>query len=74
VILFLNVHAPTKGKSDDAKHSCYEELERVLDHFPKYHMNSFLGNFNTKVGRKICSNQQKGMTVCMKLVMIMEFE
>jgi hypothetical protein len=27
-----------------------EELERVFDKFSKYHMNMFLGDFNSKVG------------------------
>jgi hypothetical protein len=37
-IIVLNVHAPTKDKTDDVKDSFYEELERVSDKFPKYHM------------------------------------
>lgn len=31
------------------KDSCYEELERVLDQFPKYHMRSSSGDFNANV-------------------------
>jgi hypothetical protein len=31
----LNVHVPTENKSHDTKDSFYEELERVLDQFPK---------------------------------------
>jgi len=34
-IIVLNVHAPTEDKSDDTKNVFYEELERVLDPFPK---------------------------------------
>jgi hypothetical protein len=34
------------------KNSFYEELERVFDKFPKYHMKILLGDFNAKVGRK----------------------
>jgi len=30
----------------------YEELEQVFDHFPKYHMEMLLGDFNAKVGRE----------------------
>jgi hypothetical protein len=30
----------------------YEELERVFDKFPKYHMNILLGDFYTKVGKE----------------------
>jgi hypothetical protein len=34
----LNVHSPTEDKIDDTrmKESLYEELERVIDKFPKY--------------------------------------
>jgi hypothetical protein len=38
-IIVLNVHAPTEDKTDDMKGSVYEELERVYDKFPKYHIN-----------------------------------
>jgi hypothetical protein len=51
-IIVLNVHAPTEEKGDDSKDSFYEELEQVFDHFPKYHMNILLGDFNAKVGRE----------------------
>jgi hypothetical protein len=34
------------------KDSYYEELERVLNKFPKYHTKIWLGDFNTKVGRE----------------------
>jgi len=30
----------------------YEDLEQVVDHLPKYHMNILLGDFNEKLGRK----------------------
>ena len=33
--IFLNVHAPSEGKSDEAKDGFYEELEQVFDHFIK---------------------------------------
>jgi hypothetical protein len=51
-IIVLNVHAPTEDKTDDAKDSFYEELERIFDKFPKYHMNILLGDLNAKVGRE----------------------
>jgi exonuclease III len=44
--------APTEDKSDDSKDSFYKELDRVLDHFPKYHMKILLGDFNAKLGRE----------------------
>jgi hypothetical protein len=34
------------------KDSFYEELERVFDKFPKYHMKILLGDFNAKVCRE----------------------
>jgi hypothetical protein len=48
----LNVHAPTEDKIDDVKDSFYEEVERVFDKFPKYHMKILLGNSSAKVGRE----------------------
>jgi hypothetical protein len=49
-IIVLNVHASTEDKTDDVKDGFYEELERVFDKFPKYHMKILLGDFAT-VGR-----------------------
>jgi exonuclease III len=51
-IIVLNVHAPTEDKTEDVKGNFYEELERVFDTFPKYHMKILLGDFNAKVGRE----------------------
>jgi len=48
----LNAYAKTEKKSDDSKHSFNEELEQFFDHFPKYHMNILLGDFNAKLGRE----------------------
>jgi hypothetical protein len=48
-IIVLNVHAPTEDKTDEVKDSSYEELERALDKFPKYHMKILL-DFNAKIG------------------------
>jgi hypothetical protein len=50
-IVVLKVHAPTEDKTDDVKDSFYEELERVFDKFPKYHMKILL-HFKAKVGRE----------------------
>jgi hypothetical protein len=30
----------------------HDELERVFDKFPNYHMKTLLGDFNAKVGRE----------------------
>jgi hypothetical protein len=45
------VHAPTEDKDDDIKVTFYEELEQVIDQFPRYHIKILLGDFNAKVGR-----------------------
>jgi hypothetical protein len=72
-IIVLYVHAPTEDKTDDVKDSFYEELERIFDIFPKYHMKILLGDLNDKVGRTVL-NQQLGMKVYTKSVMIMELQ
>jgi hypothetical protein len=51
-IIVLTVHAPTEDKPDDVKDSFYEELERIFDKFPKYHMKILLGDFSATVGRE----------------------
>jgi hypothetical protein len=51
-IVVLNVQAPCEQKNDDVKDSFYEELGYVFDHFPRYDMKIFLGDFNVKVGRE----------------------
>jgi hypothetical protein len=68
------VHAPTEEKSDDSKDSFYEELEHIFNHFPKYRMKILLGDFNTKLGGRILSNQQSEMRVYMRILMIMVLE
>jgi hypothetical protein len=71
-ISILNVHVPTKDKIDDMKDRFYKELEYVFDKFPKYHMNILLGDFDGKVVVKTFSNEQLGMRVCTKLVIILQ--
>ena len=51
-IIVLNVHAPSEEKCDYSKDRFYEELEQVLNHFPKYNMKILLGDFNAKVERE----------------------
>jgi hypothetical protein len=51
-IIVLNAHASTEDKTEYVKDSIYEELERIFDKFPKYHMTISLGDFNAKVGRE----------------------
>jgi exonuclease III len=56
----VNVYAPTEHNTDDVKESFYEELERVFDKFPKYHMKILLGDFNAKVGKENIFNPKIG--------------
>jgi hypothetical protein len=67
--IVLNVHATAEDKSDDKKGSFCRELECVFDELLKYHMKILL-DFKQKWGENIFSNQQPGMRVYMKLVMI----
>jgi hypothetical protein len=69
-IIVLNVRASI----DDVKDSFYEELERVFDKFPKYHMKILLGDFNAKVDREDIFKPIIGNEVYMKLIMKMELE
>jgi uncharacterized protein YlzI (FlbEa/FlbD family) len=49
-----------KDKIDDVKDSFYEELERVFDKVPEYHMKILLGDFNAKEGKKYIFKQTTG--------------
>jgi hypothetical protein len=48
----VNVHAPTKDQSNDAKDIFSKELECVFDQLPKYHLNILLWYFNVKIQRE----------------------
>jgi exonuclease III len=41
-IIVLNIHVPTEDKDNVIKHSFQEELEKVFDQFPRYHMKILL--------------------------------
>jgi hypothetical protein len=69
----VNVHALTEDKIDDMKDSFNYELECVFDTFHKYHKKILLCDLSDKVGRKTFSNQQLGMRVHIKLVMIISY-
>jgi hypothetical protein len=51
-IIVLNVHAATEDTIIDLKDRFYEEMEHILNKFPKYHMKILLGDFIAKVGRE----------------------
>jgi hypothetical protein len=73
-MIVLIVHAPTEDRNDDVKERFYEELERIFDMFPKYHMNILLGDFSVKWARNTFLIRQLAMKVYTKSVMIMELE
>jgi hypothetical protein len=52
------------------KNSFYEELERIFDKIPKYHMKILLGDLNAQVDRQDILSRQLGI----KVVMMMELE
>jgi hypothetical protein len=58
-IIVLNVHVPTSNKSDHTKDSIHKELEHVFNQFPNHHPETFLGDINAKVGRKIIFQNNK---------------
>jgi hypothetical protein len=42
----------TEEKNYGSNDSFYDELDKVFDHFPKYHIKILLGDFNAKLGRE----------------------
>jgi hypothetical protein len=52
-IIVLKAHATAEDRSNYLKERFYEELQQVFDHFPAYHIEILLGDFNTKLGRKV---------------------
>jgi hypothetical protein len=72
-ITVLNVHAPTEDKTNDVKDSFYEEMERIFDKVPKYHMHILLGYFNAKAGREDMFKSTIG-NGSLQEIMIMELE
>jgi len=71
----LNGHVPNKEKSDDSKDSVYEELEQVFDNFLKDHVKIlifiFIKILMQNWGERILSDRQLGMTVYIRIAMIM---
>ena len=48
----VNVHASSEDKDDDIKGSLYEEIERLFNQLPVYHIKILLGDFSAKLGRE----------------------
>jgi hypothetical protein len=46
------VHAPNVDESDCTRDRFYEELDHVLDLFPKYYLKILLEDFNPKIWRE----------------------
>jgi hypothetical protein len=55
-IMVLNMHAPTKGKTDDIKDSFYEEINFINNFFSKYCMYILLARFQCQSTDKTFSN------------------
>jgi hypothetical protein len=53
------VHSPTEERSGNKKDSFYEVLQHVLEEFPKNYV-TFLGDFNSRVGREVISKPTMG--------------
>jgi hypothetical protein len=54
----LNVHAPLEDETDKMKESFYEELQRIFDKLPEYHIEILLRDFNARADGENISNQQ----------------
>jgi hypothetical protein len=46
----MNAHARTKGRCEDTRDGFFDELDRVFDQVPRYHVQILLGYFIAKVG------------------------
>jgi hypothetical protein len=51
-IIVLNVHVPTKAKTENAKNGFHLETECAFNTFPKHHVKKFLGHFNAEVNEE----------------------
>jgi hypothetical protein len=47
----LTTYAPTEEK--EAEEEFYSSLDKVCDAFPNYDMKTALGDFNSKVGKRV---------------------
>jgi hypothetical protein len=63
-IFVMNVHVPTKDKTDDMKDSFCKEQDCTFSKFPKYHMKILLGDCIAKVGRKDISRSVGNESLC----------
>ena len=73
-VVVLNTHAPIEDKSDDTKDSLGKELQQVFHHFLIYHTKFCLDILKQNLGKRILSNRQFGMTVSIRILMIMVLE
>jgi len=68
------MHALSEEKSGVSKDSFCEELEQLFHHFPKYHIKILLEILMKNWGKRIFSNRQLGIKVCVRKIMIMALE
>jgi hypothetical protein len=51
-ITLINVHAPTKEKTEEEKGKFYDDLQRTYKTVPKHDIVLILGDLNTKIGKE----------------------
>jgi len=51
-ITFINVHAPSKDKSQEEKDDFYDCVDSTLNALPQYRIRIVLGNLNVKIGKE----------------------
>ena len=66
------MYAPREEKCDDSK--ILWEIRAGFFHFPNYNMKTLFRDFNAKVGERIFSNQQFGMRVYIRILIILALE
>jgi len=51
-VTFLNVHAPSEEITEDTKFCFYEQLNKIINNFPKCDTKILLWEFNAKLERE----------------------
>jgi len=52
-LTLITTHTPTEEKDEAAKEEFYILLKKACDTVPNYDMTTILGDFNTKVGKRV---------------------
>nr|CAH7756411.1 unnamed protein product [Callosobruchus chinensis] len=62
----LNIHAPSKNKDIEEKIKFYEQVQNILEKFPRYDVKLVVGDMNARVGKEeinvLKGNRWKGKT------------